>query len=266
MTNGTIARDRWDRPLIVPPEGGTPVGYTRVTTFAGSIEDQSGLTKWKQRTTAIGLADRPDLMLAVNASRDDKRELGKLVDQAMEAGGASTSSNKGTAVHLLSEKLDRGETLPPGLPDDILRDLELYRAATHGMNIVEIEEFLVCDELQAAGTTDRIWEFGGNRYIGDLKTGQQIDLGILKIAIQLAIYSRSVAYDEDTGARSPINVSQDWGIVAHLPVEKGEINLYWIDLNLGWRGALLAQQVREIRKIKMKDAVSLISSSQEAAA
>lgn len=268
MTQGTIERDQWDRPLILQPDG-TKEGYTRVTTHAGSLEDQSGIAKWKQRTTAIGLADRPDLVLAVAANRNDKRALGKIVEKAMEAGGASTSATNGDSVHLLSEKKDRGEELPP-LPEPISRALDLYSRATAGMNVVEIEKFLVCDQLKAAGTTDRIYEWGGQRYIGDLKTGSGIELGIVKIAQQLAIYSRSAGYNEETGERTPINVNQDWGVVVHLPVGSGdtvgnEINLYWVDLNKGWEAALLSQQVREIRKLKLRDLTRLISSSQEAA-
>lgn len=263
MTQGTIKRDRWDRPLILQPDG-KEEGYTRVTTFAGSLEDQSGIAKWKQRLTAIGLADRPDLLLSVAAHRDDKKELGKITEQALEAGGASTAANKGTAVHILTEMRDRGEELPVVAPE-IKRDLDLYTAATAGMKVAEIEKFLVCDSLKAAGTADRIFEFGGQRYIGDLKTGS-VDLGIVKIATQLSIYSRSAGYNEDTGERYPINVNQDWGIVIHLPVGVGEINLYWIDLNKGWDAAWLCKQVREFRKLKMRDLTHLISSSQEAAA
>ena len=32
-----IPRDRWDRPLIIPPNGGQPVAYTRVSTLAKAL-------------------------------------------------------------------------------------------------------------------------------------------------------------------------------------------------------------------------------------
>ncbi|MEU7814059.1 hypothetical protein [Pseudonocardia sp. NPDC049154] len=272
MTQGTIKRDRWDRPLILPAGGGKEVPYTRVTTLAGAIEDGFGIGQWKMRNVAKGLAKRPDLLLSVSAHEDDTRELNKICEQAQEASGASAASTKGTAVHIFTEKLDGGEKLPPAIPPEVMRKLDLYQQYTAGMSCVAIEEFLVCDELQAAGTADRIYEFGGNRYIGDLKTGKGIDLGIAKIAAQLAIYSRSVEYDEETGERRTIGVNQDWGIVVHLPAGRdGEedrdlISLYWIDLNLGWRIAKHCYETREIRKLKMPDVVRLISTNEESAA
>lgn len=272
MTQGTIKRDRWDRPLIVPREGGKEIPYTRVTTLAGAIEDGFGIGQWKMRNVAKGLARRPDLLLSVQAHEDNTRELNKICEQAQEASGASAASTKGTAVHIFTEKLDLGEKLPPAIPPEVMRKLDLYREYTAGMRCAAVEEFLACDKLQAAGTADRIYEFDGRRYIGDLKTGKGIDLGIVKIAVQLAIYSRSDEYDEETGERRSINVDQDWGLVVHLPAgrdgeeDKDVISLYWIDLNLGWRVAKLCHEIREIRKLKMPDVVHLISTSEDSAA
>src|SRR5690606_1008152 len=56
-----VQRDRWGRPLIVPPGGGDPVAYTRVSTLAKALDDTSNLMAWKQRVTAVGLARRQDL-------------------------------------------------------------------------------------------------------------------------------------------------------------------------------------------------------------
>src|SRR5689334_2925212 len=64
-----VPRDRWQRPLVVPPKGGKPVAYTRCTTFVGCLEDTFNLSRWQQRMVALGLNDRPDLLLAVAAHR-----------------------------------------------------------------------------------------------------------------------------------------------------------------------------------------------------
>ena len=37
----TIERDKWDRPLITPPDGGKPVGYTRASTLAKALDTRS---------------------------------------------------------------------------------------------------------------------------------------------------------------------------------------------------------------------------------
>src|SRR5215204_3364938 len=106
-------RDRWNRPLIIPPDGGKPVAYTRVTTFIDCLEDTYQLQLWKQRTTAVGLALRPDLLLRVGSlgPQPDKLEdegahykkwrdaINKVCDQALEAGEASAAANIGTALH-----------------------------------------------------------------------------------------------------------------------------------------------------------------------
>ena len=63
-----LTRDRWGRPLIVPPEGGKPVGYTRVSTLAKALDDLNNLMAWKARKTAEGLVRRPDLLTLVSGA------------------------------------------------------------------------------------------------------------------------------------------------------------------------------------------------------
>lgn len=46
----TPERDRWGRPVI----DGQP--YTRISTLAKTLSDQTSLIKWAARVTAIGLA------------------------------------------------------------------------------------------------------------------------------------------------------------------------------------------------------------------
>ncbi len=57
-----IERDRYGRPLVVPPAGGKAIAYTRATTIANSLDDASALTAWKMRMAAIGLTSRPDIL------------------------------------------------------------------------------------------------------------------------------------------------------------------------------------------------------------
>jgi hypothetical protein len=250
-------RDWVKRPLVYPvgsdPAKDKTKAYTRVTTFVGALEDNFNLTKWQLRQAMIGLADRPDLLLSVSAHRDDKDELNAIAEKAIEASKAGASAVSGTAYHLLTEKIDRGEPLP-FLPESARLDLEAFRIRTAGLTVCEIERFLVNDELQAAGTTDRIYDVPGfGRVIGDTKTGKSVELGILKIAMQLATYSRSKAYCVDSGQRFDIDVSQDWGLIVHLPAGTGACHLWWVNLQIGWAGVQLAKAVREFRKIKFKD-------------
>lgn len=249
MAETEIPRDRWGRPLVVPPEGGKPVPYTRVTTFIDVLDDKRALTNWMKRTVAVGLSERPDLLLAVSAHRDDKEELNRITEEALEAAKGRAAATTGTALHALAEQVDRGLKLP-ALPESARRDVDAYRAATAGMKMLLVEEFVVNDELRVGGTPDRIVSFDGRYFIADIKTGD-IKYGAGKIAMQLALYSRSVLYDHRTKKRAPTpDVDQERGIIIHLPAGQGECTLHWVDLRKGWEGVGLAAKVRDWRKEK----------------
>lgn len=254
----SVERDRFGRPLVLPPGGGKPTAYTRATTLASTLDDTFGLTQWEKRMVATGLSQRPDLLLAVSANTDpsdekQKTELTALTDQAKEAAKASAASTTGTALHALAERIDRGEELGtvPGSAD---ADLAAYREATACLNHVLIEQFLVNDELRVGGTPDRFSYLAGDDGLlraADIKTGQ-ISYSAGKIAMQLAIYAHCRCYDPATGDRWPLpgTVDQQWGIVIHLPAGQAECRLYWVDLARGWDAVQLATQVRSWRRAK----------------
>lgn len=250
----TIQRDRYGRPMIVPPRGKKPVAYTRCTTYIDVLEDKYNLQKWMQRQTALGLSRRSDLLLAVAAHRDDKSELDRICDQAKEAAAASAAATTGTALHSLTEAVDRGQELP-ALPAGAQASLEAYREAMTGIKIVDIERFLVADKIKVGGTCDRIVEIDGQRYIADIKTGS-IEYGALKIAMQLSIYARSVTYDPGTYERTEHGASLERGLVIHLPAtddpKQARCHLWWIDLEAGYSAVQVAGLVREKRKATFK--------------
>lgn len=245
----TVNRDQWGRPLITPPGGGKPQPYTRVTTLAGTLEDQYNLTRWKQRQTILGLTRRADLLASAAAHAEDSKQLDKIADAAMEAAESSAGATTGTALHTFTEKLDTGRDVG-NVPDTLRPDLDAYTKVTANLTTLAVEQFTVLDDLKVAGTFDRLVEFEGTRYIADLKTGR-IDFGAQKIAIQLALYSRAQVYDIPTGARTPLNdVDQDWGIVIHLPAGRGECTLHWVDLAAGWEAVERAAWTRQWRSRK----------------
>jgi hypothetical protein len=246
-----IRRDRWGRPLVTPPEGGKPVAYTRCTTYVGAIEDTYNLSKWQQRMVALGLSDRRDLQLAVAAHREDKQRLNGICESAIEAAKGSAAATTGTALHAITETHDRGNEVG-SLPEDAQADLNAYIAATQGFKPLHIEQFMVLDSLRIGGTPDRISRYEGKRYVTDLKTGS-LDFGFLKIAAQLAVYSRSLPYDVETGKRlEPHGAELDKGIIVHLPAGTATCTLYWIDLKAGWDVVRLCKGVREKRALSSK--------------
>lgn len=243
-----IERDRFGRPMIVPPGGGRKVPYRRCTTFVGVLEDTYNLSRWQQRNVALGLADRPDLLLSVAAHRDDKDRLNKICEDAAEAAKAHAAATTGTAVHALTEIVDRGLDLPV-IPDGAAADLEAYRRATAGIEWLAIETGVVVDDLGVHGTPDRIGRLPDGRVVVlDLKTGS-VDYGMGKIAMQLAMYAHGVPYDHTTGTRGemPAGLDLDTAVVIHLPAGSGRCDLLEVDIAAGWEGVGIAAQVWQWR-------------------
>lgn len=237
-----VQRDRYGRPLITPPSGGKPVSYRRCTTFVGVLEDTYNLSKWQQRQVALGLAARPDLLLAVSAHGDDKDRLNQVCADAAEAAGSSSAATIGTALHRIAERIDSGETLT--VPDVAKADIDAYQAATTGMTWTHIEKITVHDTLKVAGTPDRVGVVPGAALpvVADLKTGS-LDYGLGKIAMQLAMYAHSALYDPTTGARTALDVDLERALIIHLPAGTGTCNLVWVDIAAGWEAVQLAAQV-----------------------
>lgn len=247
-----VKRDRYGRYLIIR-DGGPAKPYTRATTIASTLSDSYGLTKWKMRTLASGLALRDDIYARVAATDpNDRASLDRLCDDALEAGRSSAGANYGTALHEAVARVNRGEDVTMPAPWDA--DLAAYRntlAATHvTVDPRNVEQVCVLDDLKVAGTFDAAVTLpDGTHAIADLKTGQQLDYAWHEIAIQLALYARADAiYDPATAFRRDMPpVRQDLGLVIHLPAGQNICSLHTIDLAAGWEAAQLALNVRAWR-------------------
>lgn len=252
-----IPRDRWGRPLITPVDGGKPVPYTRVSTLAKALDDKTALTAWKCRQTALGLAERPDLVSKTRAvGGTDKRSLDEVVEEALAAAASDRAANVGTALHALTEKIDAGydpDTLVDRL-DPLFLDLVAYREATQHLRMEAAELFVVCDELQAAGSFDRLVHLPDyGLVVADLKTGQHEPNYPHGVAQQIAIYAHGTLYSQEAGriaALADLGVRTDVGLLIHLPSERGVCDLYVIDLDHGWALAQTAVTVRAAYKTK----------------
>ncbi|WP_327431404.1 hypothetical protein [Streptomyces sp. NBC_01236] len=284
----TVPRDGWDRPLVIPKQGGKPVPLTRTTTFIDCIEDKTALSDWHKRMTLAGAAKRPSMLDVVRQldpeQPDDKRKLNALAEQAIDIAGANKKREKGTHLHTLSEYVDRGDPLPAGTAVRDQLDMAAYLGATVEFDVKAVERFVVVPELGTGGTFDRLLEYAGpgpdgehveGNFIGDLKTGS-VQYGALKMASQLAVYSRGEFYDytrfpvdpadrkafaawkkrpvsadEAAQAYTPLReVSQKWGIIINLPAGSADCTLYWVDLEIGWAAARLAHDIRAMRSTK----------------
>lgn len=274
----TIQRDRWGRPLILPPGGGDPKPYTRVSTLAKALDDLNQLMLWKQRKTLEGVLRRPDLLtrtagVLANGDPDTdwptKRDLNSICNEATEAAAASKGASSGTGFHALSEAVDRGEE-PLFVPPADQPRLEAYRQATAPLRAIDAETFVVCDPLTAAGSFDRLWfvppGFTDSRgytfnapavVVGDLKTGKSEADYPLAVAMQEAIYANGKRYDPATGERRVLDEHIDVtrGLLIHLP-PKGGCEVITLDLERGWYAAMKAHEVHHtIRRWKPADLI-----------
>ncbi|MGV7794869.1 PD-(D/E)XK nuclease family protein [Mycobacterium kansasii] len=252
LQNTEIPRDRWGRPMVILPGSRTKrVPYRRVTTFVGCLEDTYNLMAWKNRHVVYGMGQRKDLVLAAAAADpDDKRKLNEIAEKATEHAMASASATTGTALHALTERVDRGQPLGY-VPTEYQADIDAYQKATESIEWLGIESFRVHDNWQVAGTADRVGRDNHGRVrIFDVKTGT-IDYPH-KMCMQLAMYARSIPYNIETDTRTtdsePIDLHR--GVIIHLPAGQGRCDLYEIDIVSGWAACKLAKQVWEWRATK----------------
>jgi hypothetical protein len=261
-TPSDYRRDRWGRPLIVPKGGGKPIPYTRASSAAKTIEDTFNLELWARRNVAYGMARDASLVARVLAvggdpgswTQDQKKVVNKIHEDAQKVAQAHKGADIGTAVHTLTERLNRGEDVDGG---PYQADLDAYCEALDAADLYTFKQWvecrMVCDSLEMAGTADRIVMarngLTSKARIADLKTGPTVDFGGLGWAAQLAAYANGVLYDVATDERMPTpELDREVGYIIHLPAGQGRCDIYEIDLAAGYRAAQLANEIRATRK------------------
>lgn len=232
-------RDRYGRYLIPHPETGKDLPYTRATTFAKSISDTFGLTKWMLRMGGIGLAQRQDLLLGIAAADpSDNRTLDRIMAEAKDHAGAMSGANIGTALHAFTEAVDLGQT--PNIPEPFDADVAAYVEAVSaaGLTILPeyIEQVVVVPHLEVAGTLDRIVKTSDGRLlIADLKTGKDVSYAMGEIAVQLALYANAThIFDVASGELWPMpDVDRTEALVFHAPAGTGTCTVLSVDISAG---------------------------------
>ncbi|MDO5091809.1 MAG: hypothetical protein Q4D79_00045 [Propionibacteriaceae bacterium] len=254
-------RDRFGRPLVIPPGGGQPIPYTRCTTFIDALEDKYNLQKWMQRMVAVGIGLRPDLHASAASLAPDPDDNKASLDELCKTAKASAKATIGTALHGWVERLNRGED-PGPVPAQWQPHIDAYRTKVLPQlgQPRTVEAFCVNDELQVGGTPDLITPLGMElqRQLGrdgavvcDLKTGPNtLRYGALKVAMQLAVYAHSHLYDPETGKRTPHGAHTDKGLVIALDSDTADLALHWVDLEAGWEAVQVCARVRDWRKRK----------------
>ncbi len=268
--SGETRRDRWGRYLVMPPDGGKPVGYTRATTIAKTLDSEGGLIAWKATMTVTGMMRRPglrarwDALCAQHDSpwySDAKDECRKLVEECAEAGGSTDRAEIGTALHALAELVDLGTTLTIDTPSMAV-DITAYKQTITTVGITYdpagIEACVVLDGYQVAGTADRLVAYLPGYelpLVADLKTGTDLQYGWQAIAVQLAcyahadaIYRQGEAVDGSQDERLPMpQVDLEQALVIHLPAGEARCELHLVDIAAGWEAFQQSIWVRSWR-------------------
>ena len=247
-----IPRDQWDKPVLVPAKGGAPKHYYRPSKLGDNLDNRWNLEQWFKRMTATGLMLRPDLLSLVAAEQGNDKKLNKICDQAIEAAKGKVGANQGVALHKLLERRLRGEDLshiPPGLQADV--DACLRCLERHSFEVVEIEQFVVCEAMEAAGTRDLLLRHHGRLFTGDWKSGAgQVRFGLGGIAVQLSIYSHAeTSWDPETKTHTelePCDITRAYAF--HIPSGSGQCDLVEVDIVAGWEAAKTAIWIKQWQK------------------
>ena len=243
-----------NRYLMRPPGSPKLVSVQRMTNFLLPLEDTYNLHRHDLRNCAVGIARNDDLREMVIATRpDDKAGMDKIAEQAMEFAGGKKKARQGTARHGISEQVDTGEVSLDSIPEPMRSDIVAYRQALDaaGIEVLQVEGYILHDDLLVGGRFDRIVSFGSTPKMLDIKTGS-LDWGGVKISAQLYGYASAPwRYDPKTETCTPMpDIDLDVGLVAHVPTGQGRCDLYWVDLTVGKRAFQLAGELREVRKLK----------------
>ena len=239
--------------------------FSRTSSYAKPLDDESALTNWRIDTACFGVAGDKALQARyVSTKRDDRSAIKDLREAAIQAGRGSEAADVGTAIHAMSERWEDGDDeFDP--PEPYLSALKAYSAEMDklGLKSTHFEVPMVTVEYRCAGTADRIYELTkplvvptgeilpkGTLIIGDLKTSKTLDYSKGAFATQLSLYAQGQMYDvmADEFLDTP-EINQDWGLIAWIPSnqEEGFCEMIWIDLQAGNEAAWLASQVKEYR-------------------
>lgn len=245
-----FTRDQWDRPVLVCLDG-QKRAFTRMSGLGKAVEDTGGLLKWRGRMVLNGTAVDPSLSASAalldEDEPDEKAKLVQLEQRAFELGGGTRAAEKGTALHKLIEIDERGDSIPSGLPGQMVADLDAYRRERDrlGWRTLWAETFVVLDNVGFgggspsrcvgghAGSFDQLGVFPaaaerrglGGLLIGDIKTGQHhpgkySGLGYMA---QLGGYARSCVYRQG-GER----VEYEKAEPGHGPVNPLRAVIWWV--------------------------------------
>lgn len=256
--------DHYRRYVLPSVEGAGVESYTRVTTGAKTLDDTTGLERWKLRSVVRGIKTNPHLLENIDLyadERDVNRDLEAVAEQAHEKNGGVQASEWGTCIHAWAEAVELGTTAWEEVPAEVAPYLEAYfkEMARWGISTpadptgrAYVERIVYNAETGWVGTFDRIYELAdGSRVIGDVKTAKDLNWSYLAISVQLGDYagaSAILSLDGTTWEPMP-EIRQDMAVVLHVPsnAKPARASAVTIDLEAGRAAIDAALRVRQMR-------------------
>lgn len=273
---------RYKMPLLPgesgPKSGGdwVPGGIQSATNLAGALVDPMALSIWTRERAQIGYATEPSLaenmIIEINKARARGVDLATLKDEegksvalreflkkadesARKAGGALESARQGTNRHdVWEERALTGALTGTTAINAQIRALEELLAKNGLVRVKGLQERTVRNTaLRAAGRFDDVLmsERTGQLYMADLKTKRRAFFSWLEVWIQKAVYATAdymLSEDGQTYEPGPLHhVSQEVGVVLHMPADGSPPVLHRADIQQGLEWAHLARKVCDVR-------------------
>lgn len=213
-----------------------------VTSIASIPDDKYGLRQWDKRQVVAGMALDDRLVERAKAHHDDKTVLQAIAEDAMRAAKSNEASERGTMLHRIIERADKGETqVETPLSRAVIA--AWYKAlAEAGIEIVPdyVERILVHPVERIAGRMDRFVKVKRSKGVAvlDLKTGK-IDYPH-SIAVQLALYANALLMAGELDIHGNTEhfdempeMNRKHGYIVHLP-DPDHVQIVKVDIAAGW--------------------------------
>lgn len=256
--------DHLRRYLLPKITGQGEQSYTRVTTGAKTLDDTTGLERWKLRSVVQGLKSNPHLLDNIDLYAEPwevNKDLERAAEAAHEANGGAKAAEFGTAIHSWCEAVELGQVGMDAVPVQFVPYVTVYFQTlakwgiTHPVDATgrPYVERIVYNEVTGwVGTFDNLFTLAdGSVVIGDKKTAKDLTFSYLAISIQLGDYASAshILSLDGTGWEPMPEVRQDMAVVIHIPsnADPARAEAVSIDLSAGRVAIDAALRVREMR-------------------
>lgn len=251
------------KPYLPHPETGKLCAWGRPSSLGKPLDDASILGNWRLVKTAEGMTARKDLQYRMasldQADGADFMLKLEIANDAIDAAGGADGRTRGTALHAITERLDRGEPVDLAkLPDDLAATARAYAELVKDLGLSFCadpwrddddpdnfmrERFVINTETMTAGTFDHIawrdcWDLPR---LLDAKSSKDPEKYGHGFTIQMADYAYArhmlpIGWDFRTSTATDLlpmpEVDKRWGAIVW--IRDGQAELLDVKLDAGW--------------------------------